>query len=177
MNYRYRYGLTWWGIGTHPITAILQNGGKFDQSLEQLKSNNKIHLKIKIGRENRVFDMEIEGNSFICDLKLNGNAGKVLIVEEELKQLEECPVTITNDIYESAVVELVVPINEPESKNVLCCGGKGSSLASLYELSSHQDSLFSVPQGVIVTTNSYQVLINEKVSFKAEIEELEKLSR
>ena len=53
---------------------------------------------------------------------------------EELKQLEEdCPVT--NDIHESAADELVIPINEPKSKNVSCCGGKGSSLASLYELS------------------------------------------
>lgn len=52
----------------------------------------------------------------------------------------------------------VVSLEDPQCKNSALAGGKGSSLAVLFELSSLGDGIprFSVPKGVVVTTEAFR---------------------
>ena len=76
-------------------------------------------------------------------------------------------------------LSLVLGLNEENAKSVDLTGGKGSSLAVLMSLSQqlveeNYENKFNVANGVVVTTNAYQKLIEEYEGLRKEINSLEK---
>lgn len=160
----------------YPISSI-------STTFNELESIGTSHLKIILDVEpqNRKFDLEIEEcydkykGFLICDIKLNGHKGKCVILNENEKEDIKSSLKLEND-SNNVVSDLVLSISDPKSQNVVCSGGKGASLGSLYELAKNSNVKFIVPRGLIVTSNSYQVLIENSPHIQNAIKELEEIT-
>jgi phosphoenolpyruvate synthase/pyruvate phosphate dikinase len=75
--------------------------------------------------------------------------------------------------------ELVLLLSNPKSENLLSSGGKGSSLASLKILSKQIDKSkeFEVPDGIIVTGNAYELMVNNNKQIADSIKKLKTFVR
>ena len=98
------------------------------------------------------------------------------IIEEKDNEFQE-KIGTTGNI--SRDFSLVLGLNEENAKSVDLCGGKGSSLAVLMSLSQklveeNYENKYSVGDGIVVTTNAYQRLIEEYEDIEKEIRDLEK---
>jgi len=111
------------------------------------------------------------------NIKINGHDGRGVYVNDNGFE----KIQIANDLKlhvpcERVTSDLVIPICQSEAENVLMSGGKGSSLSSLNILSktlNKNNVLFEVPNGVIITTNAYQFMINKYPSIISAIEKLQ----
>ena len=72
--------------------------------------------------------------------------------------------------------ELVLPFDDKTASNESLTGGKGSSLSLLKNLSRILENEFIVPNGFVVTTNAYQMVLRENPNLKEEIKKLQTLS-
>jgi len=166
-------------FGTGCVYSITSISSTFSE-LESM-GTSKTKLTIDIADQNRTLDLEIEESSdkfsyiSICDIKLNGHEGKCVIVYEIQEEEIVIPSSQENN-SENIVSDLVLSISDPKSQNVLCSGGKGASLGSLYELSESSDPKFVVPKGLIVTSNSYETLLNDSPLILDQIERIEKIA-
>lgn len=181
MYFRYRYGYMSFGTGSvYPISSISTT---FNELESVGTSLTKITLDFEL--QNRKFDLEIEEcydrykDISICDIKLNGHKGKCVILHEKIDRQEkeniESSFKLEND-SKNVVSDLVLSISDPKSQNVLCSGGKGASLGALYQLAENSNAKFVVPRGLIVTSNSYQVLIENSPDIQNAIKRLENIT-
>ncbi len=181
MYFRYRYGYMSFGTGpVYPISSI-------STTFYELESigTSLIKIILDIEPQNRKFDLEIEEccdrykDILICDIKLNGHKGKCVVLHEKIDRHEkediESSFKLEND-SKNVVSDLVLSISDPKSQNVLCSGGKGASLGALYELAKNSNTKFVVPRGLIVTSNSYQVLIENCPHIENAIKILENMT-
>lgn len=177
MYFRYRYG--YMSFGTGPVYPISSISTTFNE-LESI-GTSLIKVTLDIEPQNRKFDLEIEEcydrykDILICDIKLNGHKGKCVVLHENEKENIESSFKLEND-SKNVVSDLVLSISDPKSQNVLCSGGKGASLGSLYELAENSKAKFVVPRGLIVTSNSYQVLIENSPHIQNAIKRLENMT-
>lgn len=72
--------------------------------------------------------------------------------------------------------ELVLPFDDKTASNESLTGGKGSSLSLLKNLSNISEKEFIVPNGFVVTTNAYQMVLRENPELDKEIKKLQLLS-
>jgi len=137
--------------------------------------NNKSKIAFSIKALHRTIKIEIDSkvNENFRKIKANGVDGVCLIINEEENQLEN-KLSIKQTFKLNECQSLVLSFEEEESQRVELSGGKGSSLAKLLELSAQNNDKFSVPKGVIVSTNAYNLLLKDK-TIKSEIESLQKL--
>jgi hypothetical protein len=170
-------------IGTGSVYPISSISTTFNELESVGTSLTKITLDFEL--QNRKFDLEIEEcydrykDISICDIKLNGHKGKCVILHEKIDRQEkeniESSFKLQND-SKNVVSDLVLSISDPKSQNVLCSGGKGASLGALYQLAENSKAKFVVPRGLIVTSNSYQVLIENSPDIQNAIKRLENIT-
>lgn len=113
----------------------------------------------------------------IIDIKINGAEGRAVFMQENdgFKSLET-PISELHFPCNKQTQSLVLPLSELQAENETLTGGKGSSLASLYVLSKKYDN-FIVPNGIIVTTNAYQKMLQENSDIRKQVEQLQSLIR
>jgi len=150
---------------------------------ELLRSSNEINAQLKftinIEPEKRNFEVVIEKkdqfeNIFVCDMTLNGCEGKAVIIIDNSDEIID---TVNEPKIESQRLQnLVMKIGDENSDQVIYSGGKGASLTSLTQLSKTNGIKFLVPRGVIVTTNSYELLLKLNQKIKEETDALEKIA-
>ena len=95
------------------------------------------------------------------------------IIEENEKESQTINISPEKRMRDSS---LVLVMSEDNCRSVELSGGKGSSLAELMALSKQlaDENKFSVANGVVVTTNAYQRLLEEYKDLRQGINELEK---
>jgi Pyruvate phosphate dikinase, AMP/ATP-binding domain len=116
-------------------------------------------------------------DSQIIDIKINGAEGRAVFLQENggFKPLET-PISELRFPCNKQTQSLVVPLSEMQAENETLTGGKGSSLSSLYILSKKCNT-FNVPNGIIVTTNAYQKMLQENSGIRKQVEQLQSLIR
>ena len=96
------------------------------------------------------------------------------IMEENERESQTINIPMEKRVSDSS---LVLAMSEDNCRSVELSGGKGSSLAELMALSKQltdEENKFSVANGVVVTTNAYEKLLEEYEELRKEIKELEK---
>lgn len=136
------------------------------------------------------FQVEIfkkETSTPFLNLKLNGHAGQAIVIDtfkESKSSLNFDQMYLPIEELSSA---LVLNFDGRAAANVNISGGKGSSLAILSRLSNkiHNQIItsdlestkhlksFTVPKGVIVTTNAYSLFIASSLILKEKIKAVE----
>ncbi len=172
-----------------PITDVnlsLNDINKLEELEDLFKAQNEVNSQLKftidIKPEKRNFEVVIEKkdefeNISICDMTLNGSQGKAVIIiddnsHEVINALEEL-----SDTQNERLQNLVMKIGDQYSDKIIYSGGKGSSLALLSKLSKTNGLKFLVPKGLIVTTNSYELLLKQNQKIKEIVDSLQTLSR
>jgi hypothetical protein len=108
--------------------------------------------------------LEIQKNG-ICYFSNNKHKGSGIFVYDNEKQEITATDVIQNTIslkldnLEDSM-ELVLGFDDKLASNERITGGKGSSLSILKNLCLSEKNNFIVPNGFIVTTNSYEMLLN-----------------
>lgn len=161
-----------WGRTTiNPIVSLS------DIDISTLKANSSFTLS----SWDRVFEVqvnEVSDSTNIWRIQVNGSQGKAIFSvddEQESRQMKDN--LQTNDIYFPSfetTEALVLPLNDRRAENVLISGGKASSLASMNFLRTKlTDSLsVEIPKGIVVTSNGYQLMIDENKHIKRSIEKM-----
>jgi len=111
-------------------------------------------------------------------LTINGHNGSGVLINniENYQIIDVKPERYLKlDITEASKV-LVLGFKNKSARNESITGGKGSSLSILKDLSEHQSSSFIVPNGFVVTTNSYDLLLRENPELESAIHKLEQIS-
>ena len=96
------------------------------------------------------------------------------IIEENERESQTTYISPERQMRDSS---LVLSLSEKDCISVELSGGKGSSLAELMVLReqlANEENKFNVPNGIVVTTNAYQSLLEEYKDLKREINKLEK---
>jgi hypothetical protein len=124
--------------------------------------------------------LEIQKNG-ICYFSNNKHKGSGIFVYDNEKQEKTASDVIQNtislkldDLEDS--MELVLGFDDKLASNERITGGKGSSLSILKNLCLNEKNNFIVPNGFIVTTNSYEMVLKENIELKSAIEKLEQIS-
>jgi hypothetical protein len=122
--------------------------------------------------------LEIRKNG-ICYFSNNKHKGSGIFIYDNEKQQIADVIQNTNslkldDLEDS--MELVLRFDDKLASNERITGGKGSSLSILKNLCLSEKNNFIVPNGFIVTTNSYQMLLRENTELKSAIDKLEQIS-
>jgi len=111
------------------------------------------------------------------NVKINGDDGHCFIIHDEDKEFASIIPQHSNIAKKDK--SLVLSFDKQNAERIEISGGKGASLARLHSLSFKSElfgnSKFSVPKGIVVTTNSYNILM-EDAKLKYEIDSLQKLS-
>jgi hypothetical protein len=178
---KYDYSLYYgWALASHgsvhPIQDIICD--KESNANEEIFPKD---FKIKInGKEVIVRELVVRENN-ICDLTINGHKSSGFIthnsdISPKLKEMK--PNMDLVELFRSQESqELVLSFSDRKASNESITGGKGSSLCLLKSLS-QMDLLnsFTVPDGFIVTTNAYQLLLQENPILNQAIETLQSIS-
>jgi len=121
--------------------------------------------------------LEIEKNG-ICFFSNNKHKGSGIFVYDNQKQeidvIQNTNSLKLDDLEDS--MELVLRFDDKLTSNERITGGKGSSLSILKNLCLSEENNFIVPNGFIVTTNSYQMLLRENIELKSAIDKLQQIS-
>lgn len=110
-------------------------------------------------------------NDEVKELEINGVKGLCFVIEETFEEVEVKRCTQINDQKKRAEKNLVVSLDEDCAKLTELTGGKGASLAQLAQLS--YDTKWTVPNGIVVTTDAYQLQQNSIFNFDEKLEEFE----
>ncbi|XP_054166950.1 uncharacterized phosphotransferase YvkC-like [Oppia nitens] len=134
-------------------------------------------LKFTATFNNKLYNFEVKPNNGLAkQLVINGSDGMCIISEENDIEFE----SLVKVVKEDNELAFVLGLNEEKAKRVDLSGGKGSSLAVLTSLAktiaedNNSDHKFVVPNGVVVTTNAYQKLLDDNEDLCRQILELEK---
>ncbi|XP_054152656.1 prodigiosin synthesizing transferase PigC-like [Oppia nitens] len=185
-NYCLQTGYVTLGSGLLYTTSAI-SGTTFNELESAGLGPNSLRFTVEVDEQNRQLVVDIDksrdkyGDQFmVCDMTLNGHKGVCLVIRECCLENDstgsKIPELLADDSG-SRVWDLVVNIGDDSAKHVSISGGKGASLASLIQLSRTSCRPgFVVPDGVIVTTNAYNVLIDSSNVLQQEIDRLEKLA-
>jgi len=118
-------------------------------------------------------------NRNILEIKINGHEGRAVFMKEKDKIKFEVPEKEIHFPCSDKTSQLVLPITNQTAQNVLISGGKGSSLASLKILSKklEKSETLEVPDGIIVTCNAYELMIDKNKQISDAIQNLKTLVR
>lgn len=172
----YGFGSTAQGF-IYPIEAFQYNGLEFNKSFSLFPESFKYKIN---GKYFTVENLEIQKNG-ICYFSNNKHKGSGIFVYDNEKQEKTASDVIQNtislkldDLEDS--MELVLGFDDKLASNERITGGKGSSLSILKNLCLNEKNNFIVPNGFIVTTNSYEMVLKENIELKSAIEKLEQIS-
>lgn len=170
------------GIGHHlnPVPYQIEQIENLDKD-EELSSecitNEKI-CKIKIKRSKIKIHRQSNTDSKckIFDLNINGDEGSCILTSENM-DVEFKQHYLQNQFRMETVksTKLVVPFID-EGKNEDISGGKGSSLVNLIQMKKELNLDCEIPNGIIVTTNAYKLLMEENEELVKRIDLLQKLA-
>jgi len=156
----------------HPLSDISLNCSDFDTI-----QNSSVTFTVKVLHREIKFEIEKKSKESMRNVKINGDDGHCFIIHDEDKEFASIIPQHSNIAKEDK--SLVLSFDEENAERIEISGGKGASLARLHSLSLKNELLgnskFSVPKGIIVTTNSYNILM-EDAKLKYEIDSLQKLS-
>ncbi|RWS27704.1 uncharacterized protein B4U80_12851 [Leptotrombidium deliense] len=176
LHYSYSYGLVKNSKGI--VEAISQSQN------EMLSfANNCCEIVMKTSKHRFVVMLD-GGNKYLRNAKIDGFETKCITLNDDYKSffdnlrgnqssnvLHTYPVS---DIKESSS-DLVLTLDNIKAQNVNLSGGKGSSLVALTRLSEISNR-FKVPKGLIVTSNAYNILLEENNEILQQLQKLEKLT-
>jgi len=143
-------------------------------------SCDKTPIKLSYKTNEHEYDVKIIKINLnaICNMNINGHDGGGFVIKSVLKEntfaldLEPPTKVICNKILSK---NLVLKLSDNEACDTDLCGGKGSSLAQLTKLQKcYKNETFLVPDGYVVTTNAYNLLVNENKELNIAINKLEK---
>ena len=131
-----------------------------------------------------MFDVWMDEGSTIdqfCSIKINGDDGRALMFVDDETESKQT-INLKNELYFPFIEKtdaLVLPLNDRRAENVLISGGKGSSLASMNFLKTKLTNSLSIdiPKGIVVTSNGYQVMLNNNKQIKSSIEKMKSTLR
>ncbi|XP_054166988.1 prodigiosin synthesizing transferase PigC-like [Oppia nitens] len=172
-NVEYRFGMLFNRVKRfHKLLGLTINKSDF----ESLKNGSNIQFTAKFDDKEYKFEIKQSANSFAQSLWIDDIEGKCIISEENETEFQR-QIRPTNDLPKNS--SLVLGLNEESAQRVDLTGGKGSSLAVLMNLSQqlvrdNNKHQFSVANGVVVTTNAYEILLNEDKELLEAIQALEK---
>ncbi|XP_054166684.1 prodigiosin synthesizing transferase PigC-like [Oppia nitens] len=169
----YRFGFLFRKMGRF---FKLQKLSLLSSDFNDLKDRNLIHFTATFDNKDYNFVIEKLENNFAKRLIINDSEGMCFITEEIDTEVQQQIQSINNIQKDSS---LVLGLNEESAQRVDLTGGKGSSLAVLMNLSqklakNNYKQQFSVANGVVVTTNAYEILLTENKDLLKAIENLEK---
>jgi len=179
-NLTYHYGYAKWKLGAiKPLIEITE--GK--QGIELLLSDeSKVSFNAKFLDKEKEFFFEIlpkEKGEMVRKVFVDGQEGRCLVIFDEDKECQKVDVIQKDQQVKDS--SLVLALSERSAMEVELTGGKGSSLANLMKLSSiledKKDSRgFQVPNGVVVSTNAYSLLLKENKGIESEVNKLQRLA-
>ena len=161
--YRYGYGKLFYA-NLNPLKQLSLNNDQFEQLLTL---NKQINFTAIFGEDKFQINIQPKNESeYLNQMEINGNKGNCFIILDENNDWQEDDVI--ENIKESTNNSLVLSLNDEHAKFNEISGGKGASLAMLIKLSlelKNQSNHFIVPQGIVVTTNAYDLQFknNEKL--------------
>ena len=148
----------------NPLKQLSLNNDQFEQLLTL---NKQINFTAIFGEDKFQINIQPKNESeYLNQMEINENKGNCFIILDENNDWQEDDVI--ENIKESRNNSLVLSLNDEHAKFNEISGGKGASLAMLIKLSlelKNQSNHFIVPQGIVVTTNAYDLQFknNEKL--------------
>ena len=168
-----------WGLAPHGTVFPIQEL-KTVQTIEDRSFTVPNCFKLKINGKYLSVDDIIVGHNGVYVLKINGHKSCGLLIEDKLLFSEIKPIAPNMDLVDlfksEETQELVVSFDERYASNEAITGGKGSSLSLLKRLSQLKNNDFIVPNGFVVTTNAYQILLRENPDLNKAINKLQTIS-
>ncbi|RWS04540.1 Cleft lip and palate transmembrane protein 1-like protein, partial [Dinothrombium tinctorium] len=180
-NIKYMYGLVKdiSGVLRKVKRITLQNSDlesipaeSFDFLIETKENNFKINVKSEISNQNLSRDATIDESDAKC-IAFYEDYGEDYF--SRIKNKNHAFIYSVANVAEKNC-ELVLPLSDKKAQSVIISGGKGSSLASLTTLSKILNEKFKVPRGLIVTSNAYDLLLEENEDLKKAIDNLQQLA-
>ncbi|RWS28461.1 uncharacterized protein B4U80_12792 [Leptotrombidium deliense] len=185
---RFNYGHFFTGVN---VVFPIEKTESLVQEFDSLLNNANTSIKM-IAEGPRIVTANIDAALKSCEwfsihkLKINGFEGLSVFIDDGNMEKEE--MSLYNqlchfDRYKIAVSEksltndFVMSIGDPNSISSEISGGKGMSLSQLTVLLEEKEVKekfnYTVPQGVIVTTNAYKEYLKENKDVKNAIETLQ----
>lgn len=188
----YLYGHINLGIGLlASIESVDVNIEQFERIIAGQSDQANKSIWVDCPQEHRSFHLKlfkpvepiVENFIYQCSLTLDDQKGIGVIFHESIDHLAELrawlnmtstaqsPLTTLDK--ETLSSFLVCHLVQPCCAQATLTGGKASSLAELYQLSTNKD--FSVPQAVVLTVHALETFLGENSRLKEEISLIEKL--
>lgn len=169
-----------WGLASHGTVFPIQDLKIESESVDENQNSILKSFKLKINSKHLIVaDLTHRQNGF-CVLTINGHKSSGLMITDrqlssDFKQIE--PNMDLVDVFKlKESEELVLTFDDRTASNERLTGGKGSSLCLLKGLSQFNGNEFIVPNGFVITTNAYKMLLRENPEILKSIERLQTIS-
>ncbi|XP_055938653.1 putative phosphoenolpyruvate synthase isoform X2 [Argiope bruennichi] len=161
-------------VDENDVKAIIQAGVKFFQLKGTFTGiQNNFHNDEDRERYLTISCLDFELNSLsVKERKLllgkefnsfaEGQAGKGIVIKGKIRNISRKTFPKPSTFPSQSATALVVHFSEGICQNSDLTGGKGSSLGKLTELSKELQN-FVVPNGIIVTTNAYELFVTDDI--------------
>ncbi|RWS16195.1 Cleft lip and palate transmembrane protein 1-like protein [Dinothrombium tinctorium] len=180
-NIRYIYGLF------KDISGVLKKVKRItlqNSDLESISANNfNFLIETKENIIEVIVKNDLSNGDLLRNAKVDESEAKCIAIYEEFGEdhfseirRKKYPLAYSVANMTDISSDLILPLSDEKGQSVIVSGGKGSSLVYLATLSRILNEKFKVPKGFILTSNAYNLLLQENEDLRKEIDTLQSIA-